>query len=186
MRKNWRIKISNALKGRHLSNETKQKIRAFNLGRHPSVETRKKMSLAKKGVPNPMKGKKRPPEFCKKISIAITKEKNPNWKGGFSLMKGYDSFIQQQREKRKRENGGTHTFEEWLLLKAFYNYMCLCCKRFEPQIKLTEDHIIPISKGGSNDISNIQPLCSLCNSIKRDVQKDYTNGRHLVFLSKSK
>lgn len=33
---------------------------------------------------------------------------------------------------------------------------------------LTRDHIIPISKGGTNDPSNLRILCRPCNSAKHD------------------
>ena len=33
---------------------------------------------------------------------------------------------------------------------------------------LTRDHIYPISKGGKGDITNIQPMCSVCNAKKSD------------------
>jgi 5-methylcytosine-specific restriction endonuclease McrA len=67
----------------------------------------------------------------------------------------------------------THTEEEWQDLKAFYEYKCLCCGRREPEIKLTRDHVIPLTKGGNDSIHNIQPLCARCNSKKNQRHIDY-------------
>lgn len=65
------------------------------------------------------------------------------------------------------------TEAEWQALKAQYNYTCLRCGRQEPEIKLTVDHIIPVSKGGAGTIDNIQPLCKPCNTAKHDREIDY-------------
>lgn len=70
------------------------------------------------------------------------------------------------RRARINGNGGKITKHEWRVLKEFYNYTCLCCKRQEPGIKLTLDHIKPIARGGSNTIDNVQPLCDSCNKSK--------------------
>ncbi len=47
-------------------------------------------------------------------------------------------------------------------------YCCQSCSQTHLQTELTIDHIIPLAKGGSNDISNLQTLCRRCNSRKRD------------------
>jgi len=58
---------------------------------------------------------------------------------------------------------GTHTRAEWLAIVARQNDKCLHC----PQTgNLTRDHIVPLSRGGSNYASNIQGLCKPCNSRK--------------------
>ncbi len=75
-------------------------------------------------------------------------------------------FRNQRYKANKKNATGTHIFIEWLLLKEKYKNMCLCCKRFEPEIKLTEDHIVPLSIGGTDNIDNIQPLCQICNTKK--------------------
>jgi 5-methylcytosine-specific restriction protein A len=48
------------------------------------------------------------------------------------------------------------------------NYQCRSCGKTHKTVKLQIDHIIPLAKGGSNDMSNLQTLCSECNQQKSD------------------
>ena len=46
-------------------------------------------------------------------------------------------------------------------------YQCQSCGKTNKEAKLNIDHIIPLAKSGSNDISNLQTLCSSCNQKKK-------------------
>lgn len=64
-----------------------------------------------------------------------------------------------------------------------YGNRCLACGaedlsyalngRMEADVMITIDHVIPKSKGGTNDINNLQPLCKPCNNAKADTIVDY-------------
>lgn len=103
------------------------------------------------------------------------KELNKMWRN-----KNIDKilFRNKQRMKRLKNIEGNHTYKEWIELKKQYKYKCAICGISEKELKdlwkdtqftkLTKDHIIPISKGGTDYIFNIQPLCISCNSKKKD------------------
>lgn len=153
--------------GRKVSDEAKRKMSESHKGKKQSKETiekKRKAMIGKrwkqkgffprfriKGRPSPLKGRRHSEETKRKISLSMG--------GG-------------QREKRKKtlqrlhSEGSYHTFGEWEILKVQYNWICPFCERQEPKIILTQDHIIPVSKGGSDNIENIQPLCRQCNSKK--------------------
>jgi 5-methylcytosine-specific restriction enzyme A len=48
------------------------------------------------------------------------------------------------------------------------NFRCQGCDASDPKLALQIDHIIPLAKGGTNDLSNLQVLCQPCNSQKSD------------------
>lgn len=79
----------------------------------------------------------------------------------------------QNRRAKVKKGGGRITGTEWRDLKEKYNHACLCCGRREPEIKLTLDHVNPLDNGGTNHISNIQPLCLSCNDRKGTKIIDY-------------
>jgi len=155
--------------GRHFSEEWKIKLRNSNIGKKRTKETVENNRLAQLRLGR--KGEKAP-HF--KHGMSGVKEykadKNKRW-----VINNYEKKLMHNKHRRiiKIGNGGYHSLAEWELLKAQYNWTCLCCKKSEPEIKLSEDHIIPLVKGGSDNIENIQPLCRNCNAKKHTKIEDW-------------
>jgi 5-methylcytosine-specific restriction endonuclease McrA len=63
---------------------------------------------------------------------------------------------------------GKHTAEDIAAILKAQNYKCAYC-RVKLRLKSRQthiDHIMPLSRGGSNDKKNLQALCQHCNASK--------------------
>jgi 5-methylcytosine-specific restriction endonuclease McrA len=56
------------------------------------------------------------------------------------------------------------SFEEWLQILDRFEHCCAYCHRSD--VKLTMDHVVPVSCGGEHIAENIVPACKSCNSKK--------------------
>jgi 5-methylcytosine-specific restriction endonuclease McrA len=69
---------------------------------------------------------------------------------------------------RKKALPATLTTEQWIAILAAYKHRCAYCGVKESKKSpLTQDHVIPLSKGGGTTKENIVPACLSCNSKKR-------------------
>lgn len=87
----------------------------------------------------------------------------------------------RQRRRELERAGGRFTGGEWRALCDWFGGICLACGASD---LLTADHVVPLSRGGSNHISNIQPLCRDCNNRKNTATTDYRDREHFeAFLA---
>jgi 5-methylcytosine-specific restriction endonuclease McrA len=118
-------------------------------------------------------GSKRTCYLCRRqLPVArFTRRSNGTY---FSACKDCNvNVFAHRRRARLAESEGTFTTAEWEALKVQYQ-RCPGCNRPWSQVPvlpgrksaITRDHVVPISKGGRNDIGNLRPLCYSCNSRK--------------------
>jgi hypothetical protein len=74
------------------------------------------------------------------------------------------------RRLREKNAPGLHTAKQWFDRIAFQNELCFWCFRLmvdsNKNFNGTKDHLIPLSRGGSNYIENIVAACFGCNRDK--------------------
>lgn len=73
-------------------------------------------------------------------------------------------FAQKRRHERRKDFALTDN--EWIEAVEYFENECAYCG--DKEKKLTYDHYIPFSKGGSFTADNIIPCCKKCNSSKKD------------------
>lgn len=97
---------------------------------------------------------------------AMAGEGHPRYKHGLSRSPHYVRAASSKRRARKRSAGGMYGPRHIEMIYRHQESRCNGCGDELPLSSLTHDHIVPLSKGGANDATNIQLLCMSCNSSK--------------------
>ena len=69
----------------------------------------------------------------------------------------------QARRAARRHAAGSLSVGEWEEIQKQFHQRCAYCQR---RRELTQDHVVPLSRGGRHDRTNIVPACRSCNSRK--------------------
>jgi 5-methylcytosine-specific restriction endonuclease McrA len=102
--------------------------------------------------PGQMRGRCRPCEIEKNRIDGKTRDRTARDRKRRQLEAGLDVSKLQKDKMYRRQNK-----------------LCLLCAKEIPSIsECSVDHMIPLSKGGSNDTSNLHLVHKLCNTDKKD------------------
>jgi hypothetical protein len=77
----------------------------------------------------------------------------------------------QRRRARKKKTESRFIEKDWIKCKQAFNNKCAYCGKEDNS--LTQEHFIPLSKGGEYTVNNIIPACKSCNSSKQDKDFEY-------------
>lgn len=102
------------------------------------------------------KNRKRINEYQRKQS-KIRRINNPDKYRALDIVKF------QKRRALKKDNLTGFKKEHWIDALEFFNANCAYCGCKD---KMTQDHLVPLSKGGGYTKTNIIPSCRSCNSSK--------------------
>lgn len=72
----------------------------------------------------------------------------------------------RKRRARKHDAAGQHSTAQWLARVEFHGWLCFYCGVGLMPETLTQDHAIPLSRGGSDWPANLLPACMGCNQSK--------------------
>lgn len=99
-------------------------------------------------------------------------EQESRIKHGLSGTAGYKAAGCSKRRARKAGAGGQFTESQMFALYLAQGCRCNYCATPLLYDDIHRDHRVPIARGGSSDISNMQVLCALCNLRKGDRHPD--------------
>lgn len=111
--------------------------------------------------------KKRNPDYVAESQRQYRREQPEKWREWGRLWRLANPIRAKlsghNRRKRKLDAAGSCTPEQLIARFEYYGNCCAYCKA---KVKLTVDHVIPLSRKGSQWPSNLRPACDRCNKTK--------------------
>lgn len=74
------------------------------------------------------------------------------------------SFLSAEAKRRGLKRAGDLTRKQWLEILGEFDHHCAYCNA--SGVRLTQDHMTPLSRGGQHTRDNIVPACLSCNASK--------------------
>lgn len=72
-------------------------------------------------------------------------------------------MVRRIAQLKSAQSRGHHSKRQWREMLAMSSGLCVKCGSDR---RVGKDHIIALSRGGSDSLLNIQPLCAVCNTTK--------------------
>jgi hypothetical protein len=105
--------------------------------------------------------------YCKKCT---NQKRRDERKHNIELYRVSEQIKSQKRRALKRKLISSFSNEQWNECIIYFKNSCAYCGS-SPSL-LTQDHIVPVTKGGHYIKQNIIPVCRSCNSSKNNNEMD--------------
>lgn len=101
------------------------------------------------------------------------------WSGSLHCSKRCQrAHAKRTRKAKERGASGSYTQAELMRLHLSADKLCSYCDTMVEGLP-DPDHVVPLSRGGSNSITNVVPCCHNCNSQKSDQSLDEWKARRV-------
>lgn len=107
--------------------------------------------------------------YPSKISAHTYVNRYSTWNQALIEFSKFNGVIKEKTKTSKNPKSISRSLRFKIFTRD--NFRCVVCGSSPATstcVRLEVDHIVPISKNGSNDLSNLRTLCDKCNQGKKD------------------
>lgn len=94
------------------------------------------------------------------VKVPWAMQDDPIWRNDRALARWLRSEVEADKDRRRRRRWYVPPAVWEPILRAF-GYRCAYCGRSD--VPLEKDHRVPVSRGGTEDPTNLVPACKPCN-----------------------